>query len=102
MDNESSHGGTKSIERLQKKWENIVPVHASWLNQIEIYFSVVQRKVLPPNDFSSLEQVEDRLLAFLDRYQETASPFEWRFTRKDLEDLLDRIDSNPVISVQVG
>jgi hypothetical protein len=38
--------------------------HASWLNQVEIYFSVIQRKVLTPNDFSSLAQVADLLLAF--------------------------------------
>jgi hypothetical protein len=102
IDNGSSHRGDKSIKRLQERWKNIVPVHlpvhASWLNQIEIYFSVVQRKVLTPNDFASLEQVEDRLLAFQDRYQETASPFEWRFTRKDLELLMERLDGQPAIS----
>jgi hypothetical protein len=102
IDNGSSHRGDKSIKRLQERWKNIVPVHlpvhASWLNQIEIYFSVVQRKVLTPNDFASLEQVEDRLLAFQHRYQETASPFEWRFTRKDLELLMERLDGQPAIS----
>src|ERR1039458_6691856 len=59
IDNGSSHRGERCIRRLQKAWPNIVPVHlpvhASWLNQIEIYFSVVQRKVLTPNDFCSLK-----------------------------------------------
>jgi hypothetical protein len=56
-------------------------VHASWLNQIEIYFSVVQRKLLSPNDFTDLDEVEARLLAFQRRYEQTATPFDWRYTR---------------------
>ena len=68
------------------------PVHASWLNQIEIYFSVVQRKVLTPNDFSSLADVEDRLLRFQDRYQRAATPSQWTFTRCDLHNLFARLD----------
>ena len=68
------------------------PVHASWLNQIEIYFSIVQRKVLTPNNFHSLNELEQRLLAFQRRYEETASPFQWTFTRKDLAILLAKIE----------
>ena len=51
------------------------PVHASWLNQIEIFFSVIQTKVVTPNDFHSLEQLSRTLLAFIDRYNQTARPF---------------------------
>ena len=69
------------------------PVHASWLNQIEIYFSIVQRKVLTPNDFESLAEVEDRLLAFQQYYEAIATPFQWRFTRDDLDGLLHRLDA---------
>ncbi len=79
MDNGSSHRGERSVKRLKEKWENLIPVHlplhASWLNQIEIYFSIVQRKVLTPNDFASLPEVEERLLGFQERYQEMAEPF---------------------------
>src|SRR5437879_4063069 len=57
------------------------PVHASWLNQVEIYFSIVQRKVLTPNDFSSLQELQQRLLAFQSHYERSASPFNWTFTR---------------------
>ena len=53
-----------------------LPVRASWLNQVEIYFSVIQRKVLAPNDFADLAEVESRLLAFERRYEQTADPFE--------------------------
>lgn len=91
IDNCSSHRGERSVERLQRQWPNIIPVHlpihASWLNQIEIYFSIVQRKALTPNDFSSLSKVEDRLLGFQERYQEVAEPFKWKFTRADLDRL---------------
>jgi hypothetical protein len=66
-------------------------VHASWLNEIEIYFSIVQRKVLTPNDFVDLVEVEQRLLGFQRRYQQAAVPFAWRFTRADLERLLRRL-----------
>ncbi len=88
VDNGSCHRGQASIDRLQGDWPQLrlvhLPIHASWLNQVEIYFSVVQRKVLTPNDFASLAEVEARLLAFQDRYQATAMPFQWKFTRADL------------------
>jgi len=66
-------------------------VHSSWLNQVEIYFSVVQRKVLTPNDFSDLDEVERRLQAFERRYEEAARPFEWKFSRDDLARVLRRL-----------
>lgn len=95
VDNGSSHRGRASVERLEGAWKNLrlihLPVHASWLNQIEIYFSVVQRKVVSPNDFFDLGQVEARLAAFERRYNALATPFNWKFTRDDLNDLLVRI-----------
>jgi transposase len=96
VDNGSSHRGKAAIDRLAARFPNAVmvhtPVHASWLNQIEIFFSIVQRKVVTPNDFTSLDQVEARLTAFERRYNETARPFKWKFTPADLEDLLARIE----------
>src|SRR6202023_3618172 len=95
MDNCSAHRGQRAADRYRAKWPNAIlihtPVHASWLNQIEIYFSIVQRKVLTPNDFCSLAELEDRLLAFQDHYERTASPFKWTFTRRDLHALLAKI-----------
>lgn len=95
VDNGSSHRGTKSVLRLQKKYRNLIlvhaPVHASWLNQIEIYFSILQRKALTPNDFASLNAVEDRLLGFQKHYETIATPFEWKFTKQDLNDLFAKI-----------
>ncbi|MGH6929098.1 MAG: IS630 family transposase [Dongiaceae bacterium] len=98
VDNGSSHRGQRAIHRLQAKWPNLVlvhtPVHASWLNQVEVYFSIVQRKLLTPNDFASLADLEQQLLRFQQRYEQSARPFEWTFTRRDLAKLLKRIDSH--------
>lgn len=70
------------------------PTHASWLNQVEVYFSVVQRKVVSPNDVTDLAEVEQRLAEFEHRYNQTARPFNWTFTRDDLHDLLERINQH--------
>jgi transposase len=98
VDNGSSHRGAASIKRLARAWPNAhlihLPKHASWLDQAEIYFSVVQRKALTPSDFTSLAQIRDRLAAFETRYNAIARPFSWKFTRADLNDLLRRIDSH--------
>ena len=70
-------------------------MHASWLNQIEIYFSIIQRKVLSPNDFTDLDKIIARLAQFETRYNQTAQPFKWKFTTTDLADLLTRLDNHP-------
>ena len=57
----------------------------------EIFFSVIQKKVVTPNDFDSLGQLSRTLLGFVDRYNQTARPFSWKFTASDLHDLMDRI-----------
>ena len=96
MDNGSSHRGERSVQRLQSRYANVQvihgPVHASWLNQIEIYFSIIQRKVLAPNDFPNLAAVADRLEQFERHYEAMAQPFEWKFTREDLTKLIHRLD----------
>ena len=101
MDNGPSHRGQSAVDRLTAQWPTIVPVHtpvhASWLNQIEIYFSIVQRKVLTPNDFASLAAVEQRLLAFQDHYAAVAQPFQWTFTRRDLSRLLAKLQTTAAL-----
>jgi hypothetical protein len=95
VDNGSSHRGQASIDRLKNQWRNLVlvhlPYHASWLSQIELVFSVIQRKVLTPNDFSSLQAIVDRLDAFEHHYNQIATPFDWTFTHDDLKHLIARI-----------
>lgn len=99
-DNGSSHRGESSVKRLKEWYPNAIqihtPVHASWLNQIEIYFSVVQRKVLTPNEFNSLAEVEERLMAFQAYYENVATPFEWKFTKDDLRRLLAKLDDRNI------
>ena len=85
VDNASAHRGKKSIKRPQGRYKNLIlvhtPVHASWLNQAEIYFSIVQRKVLTSNDFPDLDTLQQQLLTFGRRYEQIAAPFQWKFTR---------------------
>ena len=100
VDNGSSHRGQAARERLRKKWPNLIlvhtPVHASWLNQIEIYFSILQRKVLTPNDFKSLKNLEQTILAFQDRFSTLGQPFKWKFTRDDLRRYLAKLTALPL------
>jgi transposase len=95
VDNGSSHRGQASIDRLEGEWPTLrlihLPIHASWLNQVEIYFSVIQRKVVNPNDFFDTAAIAARLSGFEDRYNAVSEPFDWTFTRDDLEDFLKRL-----------
>ena len=96
VDNGSSHRGQAAVDRMWRRWPNArllqLPVHASWLNQIEIYFSVVQRKVVNPNDFADTDEIAHRLAAFENRYNAVAEPFDWTFGRDDLAKFLLRLE----------
>jgi len=78
VDNGSSHRGQRCVQRMAQRWPTITvvhtPIHASWLKQVEVYFSIIQRKALTPNDFHSLAEVEDRLLSFQEHYERAAGP----------------------------
>src|SRR4029450_9262190 len=95
VDNGSSHRGWTAAARLTDAHPNAqmihLPVHASWLNQVEIYFSVVQRKLLTPDDFADTDDVANKITAFENRYYQAARPFDWRFGRDDLNHLLEHI-----------
>jgi transposase len=98
VDNGSSHRGERSVERMAGAWPNAhlvhLPVHASWLNQIEVVFSVIQRKVIKPADFCDLAALADRLSRFEEHYNATAHPFDWHFTSADLAAMLERLDAH--------
>jgi len=89
--------------RLTKDWPNAhlvhLPIHASWLNQVEIYFSVIQRKVLDPNNVADLDELQQCLLDFQRLYQKAAKPFEWKFTRQDLAKLFQRVSEQDLLRV---
>jgi hypothetical protein len=97
VDNGSSHRGEAAINRLHKAYRKAVlvhtPVHASWLNQVEIYFSIIQRKVLTPNDFASLEEVEQRLRMYEELTNQEPRPFNWKFDRAELQAFLTKLDA---------
>ena len=101
VDNGSAHRGQAAVRRLGKAYANAIlvhtPVHASWLNQVEIYFSIVQRKVLTPNDFASLEEVEQRLRLYEELSNRQPRPFEWKFTRAKLAEFLKRLEAHGVM-----
>lgn len=94
VDNGSSHRGKASIQRLRKRDKRVLlvhtPVHASWLNQVEIYFSIIQRKVLTPNDFPNLAAVRLRLALYEELTNRSPKPFKWKFTRQKLAEWLQR------------
>jgi len=97
VDNGSSHRGAASVKRMAKAYPNAVlvhtPVHASWLNQVEVYFSLVQRKVLTPNDFADLAAVEQRLRLYEELTNRSPRPFDWKFDRRKLTAFLRRLDA---------
>jgi len=98
VDNGTSHRGQPAIDRVAKTWPTVrlvhLPTHASWLNQIEIYFSILKRKALTPCHFANPDELTQRILGFQAEYQKHARPIDWTFTRHDLDRLLDRLDQH--------
>jgi hypothetical protein len=96
VDNGTIHRGQKAVDRVQGSWPTLrlvhLPTHASWLNQIEIYFSILARKALTPCHFASTNEIAQRVLDFQHEYRKTATAFDWTFTRDKLHALLDRLD----------
>ena len=97
VDNGTSHRGERAVQRLRKAYRKAImvhtPVHASWLNQVEIYFSIIQRKVLTPNDFASPDEVEKRLRLYEELTNREPRPFDWQFNRDKLARFLERLEA---------
>ena len=95
VDGGCAHHRNTFPARLQGMYSNAVavslPVHSSWLNQIELYFSIVQRKVLTPMDVANEATLTSRVLDFQDYYLQTAKPFSWKFTTADLKKRLEAL-----------
>ena len=98
VDNGASHRNWAAAARLSDACPSAqmvhLPVHASWLNQVEVCFSVLQRKALVPDDFEDLDEAATQVLAFEKHYNAAARPFDWRFTRTDLNQLLARVQDH--------
>lgn len=108
VDNSTSHRGDASVKRLRGAYPNAIlvhtPVNASWLNQVEVHFSLRQRKVLTPNDSANLQESESRIRLYEERTNRAPRPFDWKFTKYDLFDLPQRIarrEANPRASTPV-
>jgi hypothetical protein len=97
VDNGSSHRGKAAKKRLRQVDSRIIlvhtPIHASWLNQVEIYFSIIQRKVLTPNDFANLAAIRLRLALYEELSNQCPTPFQWKFDRTKLAALLAKIEA---------
>jgi len=95
LDNGCAHHPSTSPRRLREQFPQIhavhLPTHASWLNQIEIFFSIVRRKALTPADFDSKAALRTRLLQFQRCYNERAEPFSWNYTQEQLAAYLERV-----------
>jgi hypothetical protein len=98
VDNGSSHRGETAKQRLHQVDSRIIlvhtPVHASWLNQVELYFSIIQRKVLTPNDFANLAAIRLRLALYEELSNQRPTPFQWKFDRTKLVTLLAKIEAH--------
>jgi len=105
VDNGSSHRGESAKKRLRQVDSRIIvvptPLHASWLNQVEIYFSIIQRKVLTPNDFVDLEAVRLRLALYEELSNQNPAPFQWKFDRTKLAALLAKLEARPKLFTDV-
>jgi transposase len=85
LDNGSSHTSKATKAWFAEHPRFIVhhtPVHASWLNQVECFFSILSRKVLRRGEFSSREDLVAKMMAFIDHHSETAHPFKWVYDAK--------------------
>jgi hypothetical protein len=79
-DNISIHRGKQArawLEAHPRFQIHFTPVHCSWMNQVEQWFSILQRKRFRAPNFADLADLEAKVLAFIDRWNETAHPFKW-------------------------
>lgn len=82
-DNGSSHRSKKTLAWVAKHKRlhlTFTPTHASWLNQIEIWFGILTRKVVRRGIFKSRQELVERLMNFIQAYNKEARPFQWTYT----------------------
>ena len=98
VDHGSSHRGEPAKQRLHQVDSRLIrvhtPVHASWLNQVEISVSIIQRKVLTPNDVANLAAIRLRLALSEELSNQRPTPFQWKFDRTELVPLLAKIEAH--------
>ncbi len=82
LDNLSTHKPKRDqwLARHKNGHFHFTPTHASWLNQVEIWFSILARSTLDGASFTSVTQLRAAIDAFIEAYNTTATPFQWRRT----------------------
>jgi hypothetical protein len=83
---------------MQLYW---LPINASWLDQLEIWFSLLQRKLLQPNHFTSTDELQQAILDFIAHYNQTAKPLKWSYTVEQLERKLAPNSREPGLKEEV-
>ena len=102
-DNVSTHHG-----KLVRAWLahhprfrlQFTPVHCSWMNQVEQWFSVLQGKRLVVSNFASLDDLEAKILSFIDEWNEQAHPFAW--SPRSFDKILAEVDAKMAAAVQAA
>ena len=88
MSDNLSTRGTEEVQQwlaAHPRWSfQFTPTHASWLNQIEIFFSILYRRLLKHGIFTSEDDLAQQMLAFIETYNQTAKPFAWTYTGNTL------------------
>lgn len=88
VDNLSAHG-TPLVEKFLDNHPRVflhnTPTHASWLNQVELFFSILQRRLLRYGEFDSVDDLADRAIAFINDYNRKAKPFRWTYEGRPLK-----------------
>ena len=87
LDNGSSHTSRETKRWLKRHKRFVVhytPPHASWVNQVELFFSILTRKLLKNNSFATRDDLVDKLIGWINEYNKTANPFKWTYDGKPL------------------
>ena len=87
VDNLKTHS-TDHVEQFLQQHPHVhlhfTPTHASWLNQVELFFSILERRLLRRGEFDSVDHLADRVIAFIKDYNRRAAPFRWTYDGRPL------------------
>ncbi len=88
VDNLSAHG-TPAVEAFLDDHPHVflhrTPTHASWLNQVELWFSIMERRLIRHGEFDSVDDLADRIIEFINAYNRAAKPFRWTYDARLLK-----------------
>jgi len=88
LDNGSSHIANATrwwFHEHRRFHPHYTPTHASWLNQVELFFSILARRLLKRGEFASVTELVERIMAFIAEYNRTAKPFRWTYDGRPLQ-----------------